>query len=117
MPGEKPSKTKALGKTNCESNYWNILRDELVEKILLCAIERSRYILPEHKSQTYHSILQTCHRCKIVEYSRMSVFPRICLHPINVVPKTTFNGKIKARVRKITAALGLTSGLVTEIAP
>ena len=38
---EKPSNAKALGKSNSESNYWNILPGDLVEKILFCAVERS----------------------------------------------------------------------------
>ena len=37
VPDEKPSNAKALGKCNCESNYWNILPDELLKKnIALC---------------------------------------------------------------------------------
>ena len=57
---EKPTNAKTLGKSNCESNCWNILPDELLEKILLCTIERSGYTLLDHKIQTHHSIFQTC---------------------------------------------------------
>ena len=46
-------------RSNCESNYKNILPHEFVGKTLLCAIERSGYTLPHNKSQAYHSILKT----------------------------------------------------------
>lgn len=60
VPDEKLSSHKVLGKFNCESSYWNILPDELVKNVLFCGSERSSYALFDHKSQTRHSILQTC---------------------------------------------------------
>ena len=47
VPDEKPSKATTLGRCNYESNYWNILPDELLEKILLYVTERSGYTLPD----------------------------------------------------------------------
>ena len=79
--------------------------------MLLYTIERSGYTLPDHKSQTYDSILQTCCWLKMIESSRKSLVLPIYLHLINVSPKP-----IKVSVRKITAVFDLASGVVTEIA-
>ena len=75
MPDEKLSNAKALRKCNYESNYWNILPDKLLEKILLYASERSGDTLPDHKSKTCDSILQMCHRFKMIESSGKSILP------------------------------------------
>ena len=37
-------------------------------------------------------------------------------HPIDVLPKSTFNGKIKVSVQKVTAAFGSASGLAINVA-
>ena len=66
-------------------------------------IERSGYILPDQKSQSYHRRLGTYHRFKMIGSSGKSFLSSIYLHWINVVPKPTFNGKIETCVRKITA--------------
>lgn len=65
---------------------------------------------------TYHSILQRCHKLKMIECSRKLLLPHVYLHPIHVVPNPTFNGKLEVNVRKIAAALGLASCVVSEIA-
>ena len=99
-----------------EKNFWDILPDELVERILHCAIETSTYSVSDHKCQTYRSILQTCCRFKMIEFSGKRFLPRLYIHPIDPLPKSTFNGKIKVSVRKITAAFGYASGVAMDIA-
>ena len=42
--------------------------------------------------------------------------PRLYIHPIDALPKSTFNGKIKISVPKITAAFGSASGVAIDIA-
>ena len=42
--------------------------------------------------------------------------PRLYVHPIDALPKSTFNGKIKISVPKITAAFGSASGFAIDIA-
>ena len=89
--------------------------DELVERILHCAIKTSTYSVSDHICQTYCSILQTCCRFKMIKFSGKRFLPRLYIHPIDARPKSTFNGKIKVSVRKITAACGCVSGVAMDI--
>ena len=98
-----------------EKNFWDILSDELDERILHCAIETSTYRVSDHKCQTYRSILQSCCRLKIIEISGKQFLPRLYINPIDALPKSTFNGKIKVTVQKITAAFGSASGIAMDI--
>ena len=98
-----------------EKNFWDILSDELDERILHCAIETSTYRVSDHKCQTYRSILQSCCRLKIIEISGKHFLPRLYINPIDALPKSTFNGKIKVTVQKITAAFGSASGIAMDI--
>ena len=98
-----------------EKNFWDILLDELVERILHCAIKTSTYSVSDHICQTYCSILQTCCRFKMIKFSGKRFLPRLYIHPIDARPKSTFNGKIKVSVRKITAACGCVSGVAMDI--
>ena len=82
-------------------------------RILHCAIETSTYSVSYHKCQTYRSILQPCCRFKIIEFSGKLLLYK---HPIDALPKSTFNGKIKVSVQKVTAAFGSASGLAINIA-
>ena len=52
----------------------------------------------------------------MIECSRKLLLPHVYLHPVHVVPNPTFNGKLEVNVRKIAAALGLASCVVSEIA-
>ena len=99
-----------------EKNFWDILPDELVERILHCAIETSTCSVSDHKCQTYRSILQTCYRFKMIEYSGKRFLSRLYIHPIDALPKSTFNGKIKVSVQKMAAAFGSASGVAMDIA-
>ena len=97
-----------------EKSFWNILPDELVERILRCAIETSTYSVTNY--QTYRSILQTCCRFKMIEFIGKRFLRRLYIHRINTFPKSTFNGKIKVSVQKIAPAFGSTSGAAMDIA-
>ena len=90
--------------------------NELVERILHCTIETSTYSISDHKCQTYCSILETCCRFKMIEFSGKRFLPRLYIRPIDALSKSIFNGKIKVSVRKITAAFGSASDLTIDIA-
>ena len=99
-----------------KKNFWDILPDELVERILHHAIETSTYSISDHKCQTYCSILETCCRFKMIEFSGKRFLPRLYIRPIDALSKSIFNGKIKVSVRKITAAFGSASGTAMDSA-
>ena len=52
VPDEKP-RIEVVEQSIRGKNLWDILPDELVERILHCAIEISTYSVSDHKSQTY----------------------------------------------------------------
>ena len=52
----------------------------------------------------------------MIKFSGKRFLPRLYIHPIDALPKSTFNGKVKVNVRKITAAFGPASGVVMNIA-
>ena len=52
----------------------------------------------------------------MIEFSRKRFLPRLYMHPVDALPKSTFNGKINVSVRKITAAFGSASGVAMDIA-
>ena len=79
--------------------------DELVERILHCAIGTSAYNVFDHKCQNYRNILQACCRFKMIEFREKRFLPRLYIHPIDALPKSTFNGKVKVGVRKTTLDL------------
>ena len=51
----------------------------------------------------------------MIEFSRKFVLPRLYIRPIDALPKSTFNGKIKVNARKITATFGSASGVAMDI--
>ena len=52
----------------------------------------------------------------MIEYSGKRFLSRLYIHPIDALPKSTFNGKIKVSVRKMAAAFGSASGVAMDIA-
>ena len=58
VPDEKP-RIGVVEQSIHEKNFWDILPDEFVERILHCAIEASTYSVSDYKCQTYRSIPQT----------------------------------------------------------
>ena len=79
--------------------------DELVERILHCAMGTSAYNVFDHKCQNYRNILQACCRFKMIKFREKRFLPRLYIHPIDALPKSTFNGKVKVGVRKTTLDL------------
>ena len=51
----------------------------------------------------------------MIEFSRKFFLPRLYIRPIDALPKSTFNGKIKVNARKITATFGSASGVAMDI--
>ena len=52
----------------------------------------------------------------MIEFSGNRFLPRIYIHPIDALPKSTFNGKIKVSVQNIAAAFGSAIGVALDIA-
>ena len=52
----------------------------------------------------------------MIKFSGKRFLSRLYIHPIDALPKSTFNGKIKISVPKITAAFGSASGVAIDIA-
>ena len=52
----------------------------------------------------------------MIEFSGKRFLSRLYIHPIDALPKSTFNGKIKISVPKITAAFGSASDVAIDIA-
>ena len=55
-------------------------------------------------------------RFKIIEFSGKRFLPRLWIHPVDALPKSTFNGKMKVSWQKITAAFGSASGVAMDVA-
>ena len=111
---DKKARIEVVEQSVQEKNFWDILPDELVERILHCATETSTYSISDRKC--HRSILQSCCRLKMIEFSGKHFLPRLYIHSIDALPKSTFNGKIKVTVQKITAAFGSASGIRMDIA-
>ena len=111
---DKKARIEVVEQSVQEKNFWDILPDELVERILHCAIETSTYSISDRKC--HRSILQSCCRLKMIEFIGKHFLPRLYIHSIDALPKSTFNGKIKVTVQKITAAFGSASGIRMDIA-
>ena len=79
VPDEKP-RIEVVEQSIQKKHFWDILPDELVDRILHCPIETWTYSVSDHKCQTYRSILQTCCRFKMVGFSGK-----------RFLPKSTFN--------------------------
>ena len=88
VPDEKP-RIEVVEQSIRGKNLWDILPDELVERILHCAIETSTYSVSDPKCQTYRSILQNCCRFKMIKFSEKCFYPRLYIHPIDALPKST----------------------------
>ena len=52
----------------------------------------------------------------MIEFSGKRFLQRLCIHPVDALPKSTFNGKMKVSWQKITAAFGSASGVAMDIA-
>ena len=51
----------------------------------------------------------------MIEFNGKRFLSRLYIHPIDAFQKSTFNGKIKISVRKITAAFESASGVAMDI--
>ena len=51
----------------------------------------------------------------MIEFSGKRFLSRLYIHPIDALPKSTFNGKIKISVRKVTATFESASGVAMDI--
>ena len=89
------------------SNYWNMLPDEIIDKILLHALDS-----PKHASKTYHNIMGTCKKFQIIKEKRRDMLPRFHVKPddfLQTLP--SYNEKVKISVQKINKKIGECSGL------
>ena len=87
--------------SNESINLWNKLPDEIVETILLSAIESS-----SNGIQDYHFIMQTCSRFQIVKQKGKRLLPRVYIDTHEKFEHSSYQNMIKVSVRKLTKLFG-----------
>ena len=106
---------KSKSTSNEESaNFWNHAPDEIVEMILLYAVQQSENSFLRYKCGTYPSIKSTCRKwARIIEGKGPTLLPKIYIDTWKPLGKP-YNGKIIVSTRKPTSTSG-TSGKRTCI--
>ena len=86
---------KSKSTSNEESaNFWSHAPDEIVEEILLYAVQQSEIYFPGHKCETYTSIKLTCGKWAcIIEVKGPALLPNIYIDTWKPLGKP-YNGKI-----------------------
>ena len=71
------NKSKSTSKEE-SANFWNHAPDEIVEAVLLYAVQQSENSYPGHKRETYTSIKSTCRKwARIIEGKVPALLPKI----------------------------------------
>ena len=87
--GDISDKTVDEDVTENSLNVWDMLPDEIIEKIVLDAIKRSA-----DKCQTYMSILNTCSRFKRFQEKGKLLLPQIYIKPDDYIQQcSAYDGK------------------------
>ena len=95
------------------SNFWSDAPDEIVEIILLYALQQSKNSI--EKCETYNSIKSICQKCsKIVERKGPAFLVRVYIDTWQPIGKSC-NGNILVSTRKLTSAFGKLSGLASQL--
>ena len=102
---------KLKSTSNEESaNFGNHVPDEIVEMILLYAVQQSENSFPKHKCETYASIKSTCRKwARIIEGKSSALLPKIYIDTCKALGN--YNGKIIVSTRKLTSPFRKSSGL------
>ena len=96
--------------SNDSINLWNKLPDEIVETILLNAIESSTNAI-----QDYHSIMKICSRFQVVKQKGKRLFPCVYIDTHEKFEHPSYRNMIKVSARKLTKLFGQNSGLLLDI--
>ena len=91
-------------------NLWNKLPDEIVETILLNAIESSSNAI-----QDYHSIMKICSRFHVVKQKGKRLFPCVYIDTHEKFEHPSYRNMIKVSARKLAKLFGQNSGLLLDI--
>ena len=107
---------KLKSTSNEESaNFGNHVPDEIVEMILLYAVQQSENSFPKHKCETYASIKSTCRKwARIIEGKSSALLPKIYIDTCKALGKP-YNGKIIVSTRKLTSTFRKSSGLARQL--
>ena len=97
------------------ANFWNHALDEIVEMILLYAVQQSENSFRGYKCEVYASIKSTCRKwAHIIEGKGPALLPKIYIDTWKPLGKS-YNGKIIESTRKITSTFGKSSGLASQL--
>ena len=97
------------------ANFWNHAPGEIVEMILLYALQQWENSVPGHKCETYASIKSTCRKwARIIDGKGPALLPKIYIDTWKPLGKP-YNGKIILSTRKVTSTFGKSSGLVSQL--
>ena len=95
------------------SNFWSDAPDEIVEMILLYALQQSRNSI--EKCETYNSIKSTCRKwSKIGEGKGPAILPKVYIDTWQPIGKSC-NGKILVSTRKLTSTFGKSTSLASQL--
>ena len=96
--------------SNKSTNLWNKLPDEIVETILLNAVESSSNAIKD-----YHFIMQTCSRLQIVKQKGKRLLPRVYIDTHEKFEHSCYRNMSNVSVRKLTKIFDQNSGLPLHI--
>ena len=107
---------KSKSTSNEESaNFWNLAPDEIVEMILLYAVQQSENSFPGHKCETYASIKSMCRKwAYTIEGKGPVLLPEIYTDTWKPLGNP-YNGKIIVNTRNLTRTFGKSSGLASQL--
>ena len=95
--------------------FWNHAPDEIVEMILLYAVQQSENSFPGHNCETYASIKSTCRKwARIIDGKAPALLLKIYIDTRKPLGKA-YSGKIIVSTRKLTSAFGKSSGLANQL--
>ena len=106
-------KSKSTSNEEAE-DFWNHAPDEIVEMILLYAVQQTENSYSGHKCDTYANIKSTC--CKwahIIEKKGLALLPKIYIDTWNPLGKS-YNRKTIVSIKKLRSTFGKPSGLASR---
>ena len=113
---EKRKKVLVQPMNESASNFWDVAPEEIVESILITAIEQSPNSFPGHKCETFHNMRQTCRRWARVLESRkvLNFLPKVYIGTQRQLGEMR-NETIGICTQKINRLFGEASGLSIEL--
>ena len=97
------------------SDFWNHAPDEIVEMILLYAVQQSENSFLGHKCETYASIKSTCRKwARIIEGKGPALLLKTYIDTWKPL-RNPYNKKIIVSTQKLTSTFGKSSGLASQL--